>query len=133
MRASVFLVWVLAALVGVWLSPAVARDGAIATATDVTGLLYVRLEGRDFLISSATKLPRNSRVRAGPRARATIVWENGCRERLEAGQAVIIGDPPACEAALVGETLVRKGIIVWNYAAFLAVLATDRPRRPVSP
>lgn len=123
------LAFVLAATVVGSLSTASARDKHIVTAADVKGLLHVRVEGRQILTRGSIKLPRDSRVRAGAHSSATIVWENGCRERLEAGQTRIIRDPPTCRGPA---WLVKKGIIAWDFAALMAVLAREPPRRPMS-
>ena len=95
--------------------------------------------GRQFSTSSPVDVGAGSRVSAVNRP-VTIYYDNGCIERLEVGQSLVVNDNPYCETGAVdynSKGVLVGGLIVVGVAAGIAAVVSidddDDKKKPKSP
>ncbi|MEZ5645289.1 MAG: hypothetical protein R3E94_13565 [Burkholderiaceae bacterium] len=93
----------LASSAGLVLAQSPAKDGAYATVKSVEGLVTVTSGNQ---LSNATldmPLPKGAQIMSTTTGKATVVFANGCRATIEAGQSLLI-EETACAAYLASNS-----------------------------
>ena len=100
-----------------------------ATVTAVTGKVSINRGDGFAQISSATSAKPGDRVMAGFGGTAEIVYDNGCRQKVESGSLITVVETPPCEKPTVSQdggwvtqTTEEQKTNLWPYALGLPLL-----------
>jgi hypothetical protein len=71
-----------------------ASAASAATVTSVSGKVSINRGSGFAQISSGTSVKPGDTVMAGPSGQAEIVYDNGCRQKVEPGSVVVVAESP---------------------------------------
>ena len=103
-----------------------------ATVTTVTGKVSINRGSGFAPISSETTANPGDRVMAGPSGSAEIIYENGCRERVEPGSVVRVAEA-RCKTAGFSTTELVVGAVVVGGGVAAAIALSDHGHHSASP
>jgi hypothetical protein len=93
-----------------------------ATVTDVSGKVSINRGDGFVQISSITAAKPGDRVMAGFGGTAEIVYDNGCRQKVEPGSLITVAPTPPCEkptgaqaGGWVTQTTLQTQPNIWSY------------------
>ncbi|MGE3917879.1 MAG: hypothetical protein AB7F78_19465 [Hyphomicrobiaceae bacterium] len=106
-----------------------------ATIQQLQGSVMANTGGGYKSVTSPGSIPVGTRIMAAAGGSATIVYDNGCEERVEPGMVVVVKETIECKAAAApfgAAPYVVGGIAVAGGAA-LAVGLSNKKKNPASP
>lgn len=79
-------------------------------------------------VTTATQGKSGDRVMANPNSSAEIVYDNGCREKVDPGQVVVIKVEPPCAGIIPPNYLVTGALVTG--AIVTGVILLNKPASP---
>lgn len=99
-----------------------------ATVDSIQGRVAIN-RGTGFQpVTTATSGKSGDRVMASPNSSAEIVYDNGCREKVEPGQVVTIKAEPPC-AGLIPSNYLIPGAVVTGVVV-TGIILLNKPASP---
>lgn len=106
-----------------------------AVLTNIEGTMWIdRGQGAVATATSSAVAPGN-RIRAAANSAATLYYENGCIERIAAGQTIVVKVDPPCERAAVPPddgkgALIVGGLVIGGTIAGIVSSSNNKPASP---
>lgn len=104
-----------------------------ATITSVTGGVSLSHGDGFKRVSSGASAHAGDTVMAGPSGSAEIVYDDGCRQKVDAGTTVVVSATSPCKSAGAPTDYILGAAVVGGIAAGIVLTNNDDDNKPASP
>jgi hypothetical protein len=111
---------------------ALSSEASATTVTSISGKVSINRGNGFSRISTDTSAKGGDRVMAGPSGSAEIVYDDGCRVKVEPGAVVTIAATSSCKAEFVPHDMILGAAVVAGGVAGAIILSTN-DNKPASP